>query len=200
MLVPVVFQQVARRYAADKLLRPYTQAVLPLTVVSGVAELPNNVIVEALKFGTLANPADDTQTKKYTYIASWADFSRPLTPVTLQLGYFTVVTQMTGDFESDLYVVEPGSVYAPGAGFSGNMILTTPVVPLVPVNANDPVNAPQQLQQEIQKEGGIINAMPAQMPWKEGSRHADGRSASSSHSVRTQSGLCGITSQRRDEP
>jgi hypothetical protein len=148
LLVPVVFQQVARRYAADELKRPYTLAVLPLTFTGGVAELPNAVIVETLKYGVLVNPLDDTQTKKYRFV-SWLEFTRPLTPTSLQLGYFSVNTEMTGGLDPLIYAVEPGSVYAPGAGLTGTMSLTTPVVPTLPTVATDPINAPQQLQQEF---------------------------------------------------
>lgn len=149
LLVPLVLKQVGLQWAMDDTKRPYTLAILPLTVTSGVAPLSDQVIIEALRYGVLANSLDDTQTQKFYFINSWADFTRPLTPVSLQLGYFTVVTQMTADTSTDLYIVEPGQTYAPGAGFTGNMELTTPIFPTMPAAASDPVNAPLEMQQDI---------------------------------------------------
>jgi hypothetical protein len=148
IMVPVVFQQVAREWAASDLKRPYIMAVLALNFTNGVATLSDQVIVEALRYGVLANALDATQTKKFTFIASWADFTRPLTPTSLQLGYFAVLSDMTGDNDANIYVVLPGATYSPGTGFTGNLTLSAPIVPAVPTVASNPVQAPLEFQQD----------------------------------------------------
>ncbi len=149
LLVPIAFQRVGRKYATDDGLRPYSMAILPLTVVNGVATLPDAVVIECLKHGVLRNALDETQTQKYFFIKDWDEFTRPLTPVSLQLGTFTVHTTMLADTESNIYAVEPGATYDPTSGFTGNMTLTTPVVPSVPASATGAVEAPLEMQQDI---------------------------------------------------
>ena len=149
LLLPIAFQRVGRKYAMDDALRPYSMAILTVAFTNGVADLPDEVLVECLNHGVLRNALDETQTQKYFYIKNWDDFTRPLTPVSLQLGYFTVLTEMTSNTDSNIYVVEPGATYDPTAGFTGNMTLTTPIVPSVPSDPSDSVQAPLEMQQDI---------------------------------------------------
>lgn len=149
LLVPIAFQRVGRKYGTDDALRPYSMAVMTIGFINGVGSLPDQVLVECLNHGVLRNALDETQTQKYFYIKNWDEFTRPLTPISLQLGSFAVNTEMPSDTDSSIYVVEPGATYDPTAGFTGNLSLVTPVVPSVPAGPTDPINAPLEMQSDI---------------------------------------------------
>ncbi len=147
-LVQLVFLQVARKYAENDAKRALTLAVVPLTFTNGAADLGDQVLTDYLKYGVLRNALDETQTQKYVYV-SWQEFTRPLTPVSLQLGTFSCHSTMDSDTVETISVVEPGETYDPTAGFTGNMTLTTPVAPTVPAADTDPINCPQEMQQDL---------------------------------------------------
>lgn len=144
-LAPFVIYEVCRRYASDPKRRPLTLATHTLSVTDGVATLPAQVLTEYLEFGVMAEVADPTFTKRWRYV-SWLDFTRPLEDA---LGYFSVNTDMGSSVDSFIYITEPDTSYMPGSGFTGVVTLTTPTAVTVPTDANNDLQAPQELQQDI---------------------------------------------------
>lgn len=120
-LIPRVLTEATRRLGADPNRRNGVLATSVVGLVNGSGPFPANALVEFMGFAAVADPADPAMAKKMRWIPDWREFIRPLD---LTLGYFSVLGPT-------LFLTRPGTAYAPGAGMTGNIDLTTVTRPAV---------------------------------------------------------------------
>lgn len=129
----IIAQRVANSERRDLLRRTVT-----IVLTNGVGTIPDTVLVEYMVNADLHNP--DDLTELYTFIKHWNDFIND--PET-RLGRFNVKA-------STLSVIQPGEVYDPADGRTGNISLTASTVPQIPANATDPItNFPAELENDL---------------------------------------------------
>lgn len=142
-LVPSIFQSVAERYASD----PRTQSLLrrthTLSVSSGAATLPDEVLTSCLWNSSIDDPSDVTVAQAQSFVPQWYDFVQPRDNFQTQLNWYCV----KGD--SDFHFLEANEDYDPSAGFTGSLELTVPSVPEIPTLAAGTVDVPSEVASDL---------------------------------------------------
>lgn len=122
-ILPVVFNAVGQRYAADERLRSLLRRTKQLDFAGGEVDLSQDVFTKFLDTSVLIDTTD--RSKRYAF-TPWDIFTRDDEP---RIGHYSL------EGESTLHVVEPNSTYDPNAGPDETLYLTTPCSPVVPGSA-----------------------------------------------------------------
>lgn len=142
---PSVFQTVGENCAADPRKRSLLRKSLTITMADGEGEIPAQALTKYTEDATLFDPADLSKT--YSWVREFQDFMGPLDP---RLGYFNV------QGESVLLQREPGEPYEPGFGFSDDMLLIIPCVPVRPASATDPIDCIEEINSDLVDVGAAM--------------------------------------------
>lgn len=135
---PSVFQTVGENCAADPRKRSLMRKTLTISMADGEGTIPAQALTKYMEDATFLDPADLSKT--YSWVREFQDFIGPLDT---RLGYFNV------QGESVLLQREPGEVYEPGLGFSDDMLLTIPCVPVRPSSATDQIDCIDEVASDL---------------------------------------------------
>lgn len=111
---------------------------LTVSMADGEGTIPSQALTKYMEDATLFDPGDLSKT--YSWVREFQDFMGPLDQ---RLGYFNV------QGESVLLQREPGEVYEPGFGFSDDMTLIIPCVPVRPASATDPIDCIDEIASDL---------------------------------------------------
>lgn len=140
-LLPIVFQQVALKYAATEEGRSLLRRTHTVVMSSGTGSLPDEALT-ACKFGaSIADDSDVTVAQTQTLVPFWQDFIQPRDNIQLQLNWWIV----KGD--RSVYLLQPSEEY-PGS-FSGDLEVTIASVPAIPASAGTAIDADDEVISDI---------------------------------------------------
>lgn len=142
---PSVFQTVGENCAADPRKRSLMRRSLTISMADGEGEIPAQALTKYMEDATFFDPADLSKT--YSWVREFQDFMGPLDS---RLGYFNV------QGESVLLQREPGEVYEPGFGFSDDMLLIIPCVPVRPASATDTIDCIDEVSSDLVDVGAAM--------------------------------------------
>ena len=128
--MPAVFQAVAENAADDPDKRPLLRRAKTIAMISGSGTIPGDVLTKCFSDATFLDPAD--LSKSYSWEADYYDFINAPSGL---LGYFS------SSIENIIVQREPGEDYDLSTGFTGDIQLTVPCVPVTPATAGDQVAA-----------------------------------------------------------
>lgn len=128
-MIPAIFAAVGEQAAGDYRKRSLLRRDKTIAMTNGAGLIPDDVLVECLCDATLTDPID--LTKRYAWVQEFRDFIDDT--LDIRLGYFNSPT------ENVLGQREPNTTYVIGSGFTGDMTLNIPCVPVIPAAADDPV-------------------------------------------------------------
>jgi len=142
-LIPIIFQQAGEEVAKDERKRSILKRAKTVTMVNGVATLSDDVLTAYLEDSSFIDPADLTKT--YSWVRNWGDFIDPSLASAPydNYGYYSMSGGVT------LGQREAGALYDPSSGFTGSMTLNIPCVPVIPTNATDVVDVPDEILSDI---------------------------------------------------
>lgn len=138
-LCPTIFQQVGEDAAGDERKRSLLRKNLTVTVVNGSATLTDETLTAYMEDATYLDESD--LTKSYSWVRNWGDFIDP--NLDFRLGYFCVKNGVV------LNQREPGDVYSTSSGFTGSMLMNIPCVPVIPTNATDAIDVPDEVLNDL---------------------------------------------------
>lgn len=137
-LAPLAMLKLGTIIASDPTRRSLLISSNTISFTSGVATMVDEVLVGALRSSSLFDTADTGA--EYSYIQDFQEFTKD--PET-RLGRYNVRNGV-------ITVIQPGEVYTPGSGLSGNLSLTASTFPQVPSFATDPIfNLPLELEPDL---------------------------------------------------
>lgn len=125
-LCPTIFQQVGEDCAGDERKRSLLKKSITVVMANGVATLDDEVLTAYLEDSTYLDSS--ALAKSYSWVRNWGDFIDP--NLDFRLGYYSIKQGVT------LNQREPNTLYDPTSGFTGNMLLNIPCVPVVPTSAS----------------------------------------------------------------
>lgn len=137
-LLPVVFAQVSANVARDEKQRTQLRRTKSLAFVDGLVTIPDDVLTEYMVDASLVDPTD--RTKRYSR-APWRQLVTD--ELDLRLGHFAV------EGETNMRLVEPGTVYDPTTGPTITLNLTVPCSVVVPAAATDQVVAMNEILDDL---------------------------------------------------
>lgn len=146
-LWPSISQKVGELAAGSERKRSLLKRTKTLAVVNGSATITSDVLTAYLEDSTLYDPADLTKT--YAWVRNWNDFINPslANQPYVNYGYYSVSGGVT------FAQREPGELYDPSAGFSGNMTLNIPCVVVKPATQTTAVDCPDEILNDIYEIG-----------------------------------------------
>ncbi len=146
-LWPSISQKVGELAAGSERKRSLLRRTKTLTVSNGEATISDDVLTAYLEDSTLYDPADLTKT--YAWVRNWNDFINPSLAHQpyVNYGYYSVSGGVT------FAQREPGELYDPSAGFTGNMTLNIPCVPVKPATQTTAVDVPDEILNDIYEIG-----------------------------------------------
>ncbi len=142
-LMQSVFQQVGEEAAGDDRKRSLLKKDVTLTFTNGSATVPDYVLTAYMEDATFMDTSD--LTKQYQWVREFSDFVNP----SLQnapwsnYGYFNVPNRTT------IAQLEPGTAYDPTSGLTGTRHLNIPCVPYRPATADDYLDVPDEILNDI---------------------------------------------------
>lgn len=146
-LWPSISQKVGELAASSERKRSLLKRTKTLVVASGAATIDDDVLTAYLEDSTLYDPADLTKT--YSWVRNWNDFINPslANQPYVNYGYYSVSGGVT------FAQREPGELYDPSSGFTGNMTLNIPCVPVKPATQTTAVDVPDEILNDIYEIG-----------------------------------------------
>ncbi len=146
-LWPSISQKVGELAAGSERKRSLLKRTKTLAVSNGAATISDDVLTAYLEDSTLYDPADLSKT--YSWVRNWNDFINPglANQPFSNYGYYSVSGGVTFGQR------EPGELYDPSSGFTGNMTLNIPCVPVKPATQTTAVNVPDEILNDIYEIG-----------------------------------------------
>ena len=139
-LVPIVFQEVAEKLAANPEKRSLLNRTQTVTLTSGVGSVSEAALTGCKFSATVSDPNDSTVGPLMSLVVHWNDF---ISPMDTRLGYWTI----KGD--RSLHWIEPGATYDPASGKTGNISLTIATVPTVPASPSSTISVDDEILSDL---------------------------------------------------
>ncbi len=146
-LWPSISQKVGELAAGSERKRSLLKRTKTLSVGNGTATISSDVLTAYLEDSTLYDPADLTKT--YSWVRNWNDFVNPslANQPYSNYGYYSVSGGVT------FAQREPGELYDPSSGFTGNMTLNIPCTPVKPASQTTALDVPDEVLNDIYEIG-----------------------------------------------
>lgn len=141
-IMPSVLQEVALKYAADPEKQSLLRRTHTVTLAVGVGTLPDEVLTGCVWGSTVWVPSD-VEVGPLMSFTPWVSFIEQSDDGFGLVGKYSI----RGD--NELYWVDPGEVYTPGSGRTGNVEVTIASVPVIPANPDTEVDWPDEVQSDV---------------------------------------------------
>lgn len=145
-LVPIVFQTVALKAAADPNKRSLLRRAHTVAFTDGVGTLPADALSECLNGASLSSSTDVTVGQLSAYVPYKQDFIQPRDNAQAQLNWWHV------DDTSIFYLPAGEDFDPPASSFTGNLSLLIASVPEIPAAADDDLVVSSEILSDLLEE------------------------------------------------